>query len=247
MLLLFVKNIRLIIENYLKYGLLISLPGKSIILTDYTFAMVAVSSIPVLIFGTLSVEKWRSLNVSSLILSPLLFALHLFHFVNSSSVVYYYVEHPGLATIVIFTTIIASAKCISFSFVNSELLLPPKMNHFFYFYFAPTLCYQLNYPRSPSIRWLFVVKRFLEFIGAMLAIQFLLDQYAHPTLLNSLQSLKGDLWYLKLLERMLKLSVTSVYIWLLGFYALFHSFLNFIAEVSLIFKIVNAIWRSRIL
>ena len=33
---------------------------------------------------------------------------------------------------------------------------------FAYFMFAPTLCYELNFPRTKRIRKIFVLRRFLE-------------------------------------------------------------------------------------
>lgn len=36
------------------------------------------------------------------------------------------------------------------------------LSNLYYFMFAPTLCYELNFPRTPSIRKTFVVKRIAE-------------------------------------------------------------------------------------
>ena len=54
---------------------------------------------------------------------------------------------------------------------------------------------------------------------------FLAAQYAGPILKNSLQ-IMADRDPLRMLERLLKLSVISVLMWLLMFFAMFHCFLN---------------------
>lgn len=50
---------------------------------------------------------------------------------------------------------------------QSELL---TFSHFVYFILAPTLCYQLNYPKSPKIRWSFV----LELLGELIIVSLLM-------------------------------------------------------------------------
>lgn len=55
-------------------------------------------------------------------------------------------------------------------------------------------------------------------------------QYAAPVLKNSLAAL-GSLNLPIILERLMKLSTISLVIWLAGFFALFQSFLNALAEL----------------
>lgn len=57
--------------------------------------------------------------------------------------------------------------------------------HFIYFLWAPTLCFQLSYPRSPRIRKWFLVKRIAEFCFLVFAQVFVLLQFIYPTLLNA--------------------------------------------------------------
>ncbi|KAF4022136.1 hypothetical protein G4228_014093 [Cervus hanglu yarkandensis] len=73
----------------------------------------------------------------------------------------------------------------------------------YYFLFAPTLCYELNFPRSPRIRKRFLLRRLLEM----------------------------DMDYSRIVERLLKLAVPNHLIWLIFFYWLFHSCLNAVAEL----------------
>jgi diacylglycerol O-acyltransferase-1 len=98
-----------------------------------------------------------------------------------------------------------------------------SLGNFAYFLVAPTLCYQPNYPRTPHFRPVFFLKRVFEFLVfitfsklnqiATFALFFLIEQYAKPTLKNSLEIeiMNADklnvVKLLKLSERILKLSV----------------------------------------
>lgn len=42
--------------------------------------------------------------------------------------------------------------------------LSPPVPDLYYFLFAPTLCYELNFPRSPRIRKRFLLRRLLEMV-----------------------------------------------------------------------------------
>jgi len=100
-----------------------------------------------------------------------------------------------------------------------------------YFSIAPTLCYQLNYPRSPSIRWtnvIFLLFR-LVFVGAM--ILFSVEQYIFPHL-ESIVTPMADRNVLRIVEKVLTLSIPNTYIWLLVFYFYFHLWLNLLAELT---------------
>ncbi|KAI8971349.1 MBOAT, membrane-bound O-acyltransferase family-domain-containing protein [Pilobolus umbonatus] len=56
------------------------------------------------------------------------------------------------------------------------------------------------------------------------------EQYAKPTLANSIKALE-ERQFVTIIERVLKLSTTAVVIWLLMFYATFHAYLNALSEV----------------
>lgn len=183
------------------------------------------------------------------------------HFVNISSallvtswVVYFYVNHPLIGTIVEMHAIIVWLKTASYALTNRDLrhaylhpqtgeleaipelyqsCMYPKnvtFGNLCYFWWAPTLIYQPVYPRTEKIRWLFVVKRLGEVVGLCVVMWVLSAQYAAPTLQNSLRAWKE--WDLAaMVERVLKLSTISLVIWLAGFFALFQSFLNALAEI----------------
>ncbi|KAF9809563.1 hypothetical protein SFRURICE_020860 [Spodoptera frugiperda] len=99
-----------------------------------------------------------------------------------------------------------------------------------YFMLAPTLCYELNFPRTARIRKRFVIKRLLElFFGINLALA-LFQQWMIPTITNSVETFtKMDV--IRITERLLKLAVPNHLLWLCFFYLTFHSFLNLMGEL----------------
>jgi diacylglycerol O-acyltransferase-1 len=105
-----------------------------------------------------------------------------------------------------------------------------KLTNLLYFFCAPTLCYQPSYPRTPAFRLTFFLKRVAELVVCLVMMHVLAEQYAKPTLANSLQAL-DERNLLVIVERVLKLSTSAVVIWLLLFYALFHAYLNALSEV----------------
>ncbi|XP_076311213.1 diacylglycerol O-acyltransferase 1-like isoform X2 [Tachypleus tridentatus] len=117
--------------------------------------------------------------------------------------------------------------------ISSQLVNYPDNLHLadlYYFIFAPTLCYELNFPRSARIRKRFLLKRIIEMLFLIQLILGLVQQWMVPTINNSFKPLK-EMNYSLMLERLLKLSVPNHFIWLVFFYWFFHSCLNAIAEV----------------
>jgi len=103
----------------------------------------------------------------------------------------------------------------------------------YYFWFAPTLTYQIAFPRVPFVRWSRVlVLTFQLFLSTTLAA-FLAMQVVKPNLENLVMDLEensGEVRTSVIGEYILKLSITVTYIWLLGFFAFFHCFMNICAE-----------------
>ena len=174
----------------------------------------------------------------------------------ASYVVYFFIHHPLVGTIVEIHAIVVWLKTASYAFTNRDLrhayLHPSRgerealpalyalcpypenitMGNLIYFWWAPTLVYQPAYPRSPGpIRWMFVAKRLAEVFGLSVFIWFCSAQYAAPVLQNSLTKI-ASLDFFAILERLLKLSTISLVIWLAGFFAVFQSFLNAVAEIT---------------
>uniref|UniRef100_A0A673MYV6 O-acyltransferase n=1 Tax=Sinocyclocheilus rhinocerous TaxID=307959 RepID=A0A673MYV6_9TELE len=100
----------------------------------------------------------------------------------------------------------------------------------YYFVFAPTLCYELNFPRSESIRMGFLLRRLFEmtyFISNVLSIVF---QWMVPIIRSSMKPLQ-EMDYSRMTERLLRLAVPNHLLWLIFFYWFFHSSMNFVAEL----------------
>lgn len=171
----------------------------------------------------------------------------------TSVVVYLYIHHPLIGTISEVHAIIVWLKICSYAFTNRDLryawVKPEPMTsplpdlystcpyprnitleNLSYFWWAPTLVYQPVYPRTSTIRWLFVSKRLAEVGSLSIFIWLASAQYAAPLLHNSLSRI-ATLDLPSIIERLMKLSTVSLIIWLAGFFAVFQSALNALAEV----------------
>jgi diacylglycerol O-acyltransferase-1 len=170
----------------------------------------------------------------------------------ATKVVYFDIYHPGIGTFCELHAVIVWLKSCSYALTNRDLrhaLLHPNyaralpelyascpyprninLKNLCYFWWAPTLVYQPVYPRTERIRWGFVFRRVLEVLGLSIVIWIASAQYAAPLLRNSLDKVY-ELDLVSILERVLKLSTISLFCWLCGFFALFQSGLNALAEV----------------
>lgn len=278
-LVLIVMNLRLAVENYIKYGFLVCIRCHDVrrqdlmlggtlfaivpahLLIAYLIEVVASYSAKAAVGQTKKRDAvddeneadqarfraaWRNVAIAHTINSTLCLAI-------TNLVVYFYVHHPGIGTLCSMHAITLWLKNCSYAFTNRDLrhamlhpsherLLPElysscpypqniTLRNLVYFWWAPTLVYQPVYPRSPRIRWSFLFKRVLEFVGLSVFIWLMSAQYAAPVLRNSLEKL-AVLDFPSIVERVMKLSTISLVIWLAGFFALFQSFLNALAEVT---------------
>ncbi|KAE8383347.1 putative diacylglycerol O-acyltransferase [Aspergillus bertholletiae] len=270
-------NLRLIIENFMKYGVLICIRCHDYRKQDVILGSMLFAIVPCQLFIAYILElavagraketvgrkkKDKSAEAGEReqreFRTIWRFALS-FHIINTllnlavtSYVVYYYIHHPGIGTLCEVHAIIVALKNWSYAFTNRDLreaMLNPSaesalpeiysscpyprnitLGNLVYFWLAPTLVYQPVYPRSPAIRWSFVGKRMFEFISLSVFIWLLSAQYAAPVLRNSIDKI-ATMDITSIFERVMKLSTISLIIWLAGFFALFQSFLNALAEV----------------
>ncbi|XP_072572839.1 diacylglycerol O-acyltransferase 1-like isoform X1 [Paramormyrops kingsleyae] len=116
--------------------------------------------------------------------------------------------------------------------VHSQVFYPGNLTYrdMYYFIFAPTLCYELNFPRSPRIRIRFLLRRLFEMLFLMQLLVGLIQQWMVPSIQNSMKPFQ-NMDFSRMVERLLKLAVPNHFIWLVFFYWFFHSSLNFIAEL----------------
>lgn len=76
-----------------------------------------------------------------------------------------------------------------------------------YFLCAPTLCYELNFPRTSRVRKHFLLKRLLELVIGLNVVMALFQQWIIPSVRNSLIPFSNmDIGLAT--ERMLKLAVS---------------------------------------
>jgi len=99
-----------------------------------------------------------------------------------------------------------------------------------YYVAAPTLTYQVNFPRSPKVRLKWLARRALESLVAGAVLLIMTDQYLIPAFANSMMPFHRMDWSL-MLERILKVSLPMLYVWLTGSYLLFHLLLNISGEL----------------
>ncbi|RVE67268.1 hypothetical protein OJAV_G00115590 [Oryzias javanicus] len=118
------------------------------------------------------------------------------------------------------------------SALQSHVSYPGNLTHrdMYYFILAPTLCYQLNFPRSPRIRKRFLMRRLFEMLFLMQLLVGLIQQWMVPTIQNSMKPFQ-EMDFSRMVERLLKLAVPNHLIWLIFFYWFFHSSMNFVAEL----------------
>ncbi|KAH7076034.1 MBOAT, membrane-bound O-acyltransferase family-domain-containing protein [Paraphoma chrysanthemicola] len=279
-LVLIVSNLRLMIVNIQKYGVLICISCHDYSRSDLITGLALYVLVPAHLFVTYLIElaaAWQAKRAFARITNekddddPKKYAAALksfnytwyivaaFHSVNATmnlyiatTTVYYDIHHPGIGTMCTLHAVIVFLKCASYALTNRDLrhaYLHPKQaeplpelyntcpypqninfNNLCYFWWAPTLVYQPVYPRTKNIRWGFVFKRLLELAGLSIVIWIASAQYAAPLLQNSLNKMI-TLNFTSIAERIMKLSTISVFCWLCGFFALFQSALNALAEV----------------
>lgn len=80
-----------------------------------------------------------------------------------------------------------------------------------YFLLAPTLCYELNFPKTTRIRKRFLIKRILEVVVGINIVMALFQQWMIPSVKNSLIPF-SNMEFTKATERLLKLAVSFLYI-----------------------------------
>lgn len=115
---------------------------------------------------------------------------------------------------------------------NSKVCYPGNLTirDMYYFVFAPTLCYELNFPRSPKIRMGFLLRRLFEMLFFIQMLVALTQQWMIPIIQSSMKPLE-DMDLSRMTERLLRLAVPNHLLWLMFFYWFFHSSLNFSAEL----------------
>lgn len=253
---LVVTNGRLIMENVLKYGFKagqgsfwLAYPMRAIVLllTYLSLSVVALTALGL----ELMAAHW---GVNDYVIAAL-------QVVNAGAGVLVpcyiiTVYQPDIILSILFMLVVLTLfmKLVSYAHVNHDLrrlsregvsnsahhtLLSQQMHDYpanltlkdmTYFLCAPTLCYQTNYPRSHRMRKNWLLRRIVELVVCVALMVILIEQYIHPATLNTLQPLK-EMEIGRIFERLLKLSIPVLYVWLIMFYVFFHLWMNILAEV----------------
>jgi len=98
-----------------------------------------------------------------------------------------------------------------------------NIKDFTYFLMAPTLVYETYYPRTEKVDWIKVVQLSFAasislFIFYVFMLELILPITKHALNINPIKAI-------------IKLSLPTIAVWCIGFYAVFHCILNLIAEV----------------
>ncbi|KAF2481699.1 MBOAT, membrane-bound O-acyltransferase family-domain-containing protein [Neohortaea acidophila] len=282
-LVLVVSNLRLMIENFKKYGILVTLSGSNIRPGDWRWAFFLYLLTPCHLFIAYIIEilaaraakdvlgaakrsgdahpddhqakqKREAVFATWKVIANAHAVNATFMLVVATWVVYYKIHNPGIGTFSEFHAVIVWLKVCSYALTNRDLrramlddnttpaaALPDlyktcpyptniTLKNLSYFWFAPTLVYQPIYPMNSTRRWDFILKRMGEFFLLCVLIWIATAQYAVPLLNNSLEDI-SQLNLINMIERVLKLSTISLVCWLAGFFAIFQSFLNGLAEL----------------
>ncbi|CAI9759065.1 unnamed protein product [Fraxinus pennsylvanica] len=233
-------NSRLIIENLMKYGWLINSGFwfSSTSLKDWPLLMCCLS-LPIFPLASFLVEKLVLLKYISECVAVLL------HIIITTAAISYPVlvilrcdsaVLSGVA-LMLFACIVW-LKLVSYAHASHDMRALTKsldkgetlsgywnsddvsFKSLAYFMVAPTLCYQPSYPRTSCVRKGWVVRQLIKLVIFTGFMGFIVEQYINPIVQNSQHPLKGNLLYA--IERVLKLSVPNLYVWLCMFYCFFH-------------------------
>jgi diacylglycerol O-acyltransferase-1 len=108
------------------------------------------------------------------------------------------------------------------------------LRNIFYFWCAPTLTYQIAFPKSPRVRYWKIADILMRMTVSIALFTFLLAQIVQPALeelVSDLDETNGSYTAAIFAEYWLKLSIANTYLWLLMFYTYFHLYLNLFAEL----------------
>ncbi|KAH1232202.1 Diacylglycerol O-acyltransferase 1C [Glycine max] len=193
-------NSRLIIENLMKYGWLIKygfwFSSKS--LRDWPLFILSLAIFPLAAFVVERLAQQKCIS------EPVVVLLHLI--ISTVELCY-----PVLVILrcdsafvsgvtLMLLTCIVWLKLVSYAHTNYDMRALTVSNE------------KTSYPRTPSVRKGWVFRQLVKLIIFTGVMGFIIEQYMNPIVQNSTHPLKGNLLYA--IERILKLSVPNVYVWL---------------------------------
>ncbi|XP_043506500.1 diacylglycerol O-acyltransferase 1 isoform X3 [Frieseomelitta varia] len=239
-LLLGIGGIRLLLENFIKYGVRVDpwewflfLSGKYEGGQEHPSILLIIhSTVPVGL--CLLIEKGLSVDIIAHEAGMVFHVVNLIVMVLVPMVVIH-VKDSGFS---LFSSAKQNAEEVDDSKHEVDgggtvlVQYPDNLNlrDLYYYILAPTLCYELNFPRTQRIRKRFLIKRILEVVVGMQVVMSLFQQWMVPCVKNSLVPF-SNMDVAKASERLLKLAIPNHLVWLCFFYLTFHSLLNLIGEL----------------
>lgn len=137
---------------------------------------------------------------------------------------------PLTSVLPLMLMVIVGLKGHSFIFTNYGLEkqstehVPNSFGHYCYFIVCPTLLYELDYPRTTSIRLGYIAKTGTYMVVAFALMYVIMMQFVYPILSDTQTSM---------IFRIFRCSLSAFIIWLLLFFSVFHCLLNILAEVTM--------------
>eukprot|EP00804_Cyclotella_cryptica_P012557 CCRYP_014715-RA/>CCRYP_014715-RA protein AED:0.01 eAED:0.01 QI:22/1/1/1/1/1/3/4001/752 len=176
------------------------------------------------------------------------------------SIVWYLIDQPIIGAVLILQATITWLKLISYAHANYDYRTSPEsygltrtlvkdldeagtrlsypqnitLGNIYYFWFAPTLTYQMAFPRAPFIQWPKVLRLSVQLFVSIILVLFFFAQIVAPnldSLVRDLENNRGEVRVHVIGDYLLRMSIASTYIWLLGFFGFFHCFMNITAEL----------------
>lgn len=255
---MFFSNARLIITNLQKYGFLVTFQFSLNAPDSFLFSLLAISYV-FWIAVSLIIEKYAMFSFltrkrkhnenlilviqSSLLVSMLVWPCYWTLRIKPS---------PVVSVCNMITVVVLFMKLYSYFAINrkersqynttrqnedntqAKLVRYPHnitVRDISYFVVAPTLVYELNFAKSPKIRWDWLMIRVVEFILVVVLIAIIVEQYLTPLIKNAMKPM-DSLDLVNISERMFKMAVPYLLMWLMGFYAFFHLWLNILGEIT---------------
>lgn len=109
--------------------------------------------------------------------------------------------------------------------------------HVYRFIVLPTMCFQFQYPFTPCVRWLSVLRHAAESAVCLAMMKIVIDNYIWVVVRDSfsiteLQNIPISVLIRHFFIQMIRLSIPNLYVWLLMFIGLFHHWCNILAEIT---------------
>ncbi|XP_060619784.2 sterol O-acyltransferase 2-like [Anolis sagrei] len=111
---------------------------------------------------------------------------------------------------------------------NNGKMQPPQFSTYLYFLFCPTFIYREHYPRTPDVRWGYVIGNFTKFFGCLISIAMLYKCHFIPIFSNAN---KHPFSFKTLVLYIFNAIVPAIYCLLLSFFGFLHCWQNAFAEM----------------